>query len=152
MSILKNVNTSIRIITVFLISLCFWGNTFASSGTTEESTTNEIETTPSNETSETTKITEKKEKIKQEISTYIIESYKAQGDKLVKDIDQTLQKNIPDKKDRIEAYDKIQSSLEARRWTNKSSKKISETSKQIIDAFLTHIIESIEKKKQELDQ
>ncbi len=94
----------------------------------------------------------KKEKIKQEISAYIIDSYKAQWDKILKDIEQTLIKTMPEKNDRIEAYDKIQQSLVARREKNKSSTKVSETSKVIIDAFLTHMIDSIEKRKTELSQ
>jgi hypothetical protein len=52
------------------------------------------------------------------------------------DIDKTLQKTAPDIGDRIEAYDKIQSSLEARKQKNKNSLKINETSKVIVDAFL----------------
>jgi hypothetical protein len=59
---------------------------------------------------------------------------------------------MPEKNDRIEAYDKIQQSLVARREKNKSSTKVSETSKVIIDAFLTHMIDSIEKRKTELSQ
>lgn len=92
----------------------------------------------------------KKEKIKQEISSYIIDSYKSQWDKILLDIDKTLQKTAPDISDRLEAYDKIQSSLEARRKRNKNSLKINETSKIIVDAFLWHMIDSIEKKKKEL--
>jgi hypothetical protein len=94
----------------------------------------------------------RKEKIKQEVSAYIIESYKAQWDKILKDIDQTLQKTTPNREDRLEAYDKIQSSLIARRSKNRSSAKISEISKEIVEAFLTHMVDSIEKKKQELSE
>lgn len=94
----------------------------------------------------------KKEKIKQEISSYIIDSYKAQGDKILKDIDQTLQKTAPEKNDRIEAYKKIRTSLEARRNKNNISKETSETNKIIVGQFLTHMIDSIDKKISELSK
>lgn len=92
----------------------------------------------------------KKQKIKDEISSYIIESYKVQWDKIIKDIELTLQKSVPIKSDRIIAYQKIQSSLDARKTRNKESKIISNITRDILDAFLTHMIESLGKKIKEL--
>ncbi len=145
-------NTLIRIISVILLSLAFSASVFASSGDTSDTPSRTGSVQSEDTDSESNAKDEKKEKIKQEVSSYIIESYKAQWDKIIKDIDQTLQKNVPNIEDRIEAYDKIQKTLEARRKLNKSSTKISDTSKQIIDAFLTHMIDSIEKKKRELKE
>lgn len=165
LSILWNVNTLVRIITITLISLAFTVGTFAESGKdigtgkvqsgntlnsdTLEQTKEENETEEYTETKESVS-EEKKEKIKQEISSYIIDSYKAQWDKILKDIDQTLQKTAPDKGDRIEAYKKIRISLEARRNRNNTAKKVSEISRMIINEFLIHMIDSIDKKIEEL--
>lgn len=155
-------NNFVHIIVAVIISLTFSVGVFANSGevtpTNKSQTWNILKTESWDEEwiDDIKKIPEesateaKKEKIKQEISSYIIDSYKAQWDKILKDIDQTLQKTNPDKRDRIEAYKKIRISLEARRIKNNQWKKISETSKMIINEFLWHIIESIDKKVQEL--
>lgn len=154
-------NTFLRAIIVFLISLTFSVGAFAESDTGTVSTSGsgspakkiqsiDKQDDESDQDATGSVLEAKKEKIKQEISSYIIDSYKSQWDKILKDIDQTLQKTAPDIDDRIQAYDKIQASLEARRQRNKSSLKINETSKMIVDAFLGHMIDSIEKKKKEL--
>jgi len=93
---------------------------------------------------------EKQQKIREEISSFIIESYKAQWDKIVRDIETTLQKNVPDRAERMRAYERIQLSLEARKKMNRSSSKMSDTNKEIIDIFLSYMIDSIEKKKEEI--
>ena len=150
MSILSHVNISNKIILALIITLSFSTGVFAASWETESTSNTETGTTTEKDEGTETEagkaIEAKKEKIKQEVSSYIIESYKIQWDKILKDIDQTLLKSVPNKDDRIEAYTKIQSSLEGRRTRNNNSSKISETSKVIIEAFLTHMIDSIEKK------
>lgn len=144
---------------ILFISLSFVsiGGAFAESG--KENTSNTKLESPDTGTGvkdttlETPEEAEaKKQKIKDEISSYIIESYKAQWDKIIKDIEQTLQKTVPEKEDRIVAYQKIQSSLEARKKRNKASESSSEMSKEIIDAFLTHMIDSLGKKIREVWQ
>lgn len=165
LSILWNVNTFVRILVSLLISLTFSVGVFAadaskdtSSGKIQSGSTVETEKAEQDDEQEEEKETKevateaKKEKIKQEISSYIIDSYKAQGDKILKDIDQTLQKTAPDKDDRVEAYKKIRTSLEARKNRNNASKKVSETSKLIVGEFLNHMIESIDKKIVELSK
>jgi hypothetical protein len=165
LSILWHVNTSVRIILGILISLTFTVGVFADSekdtgsgktqswSTTETSEAIKDTENQEDEKKEKEEITEaKKEKIKQEISSYIIESYKLQGDKILKDIDQTLQKTAPEKEDRIEAYKKIRASLDARRLKNMRSIKTSDTSKTIVNEFLTHMIVSIDKKIEELSK
>lgn len=61
------------------------------------------------------------EKIKEDIQGYIIESYKIQGTKILKDLDIKLQKSIPNIDDREEAYVKIKTSLEIRKKELKNS-------------------------------
>ncbi len=89
-------------------------------------------------------------KIKQDIQAYIIESYKAQWAKILKDLDVKLQKTIPDRSERQDAYGKIRDSLEIRK------KKIDDVDtsiikKEILSAFIDYMIGSIDEKIQELD-
>jgi len=172
LSILWNVNTLTRIISVVLISLTFTVGAFADSEkdtgtgkvqsvrvqsgvtiTTDISEEKKEDVNKEDTRDEKDVVSEeKKRKIKQEISSYIIDSYKAQGDKILRDIDQTLQKTTPEKDDRTEAYKKIRTSLEARKNRNNTSKRVSETSKFIIGEFLSHMIESIDKRISELSK
>ena len=140
------VNTLSRIIFGIIISLTVSVSVFAS-GTGKDSNTGRVQSGSILITDDEESVTEeKKEQIKETISSFIIDSYKAQGDKILKDIDQTLQKTTPNKDDRIEAYKKIRISLEARRERNNLSKKVSETSKFIVGEFLLHMIDSIDKR------
>ena len=92
---------------------------------------------------------QEEQKLKQDINTYIIESYKAQGTKIIKDLSIKLSKSLPDKNDRQEAYQKIRMSLETR--LEKTGKlKMSETKKLILKEFLSHMIELLDKKIEEL--
>ena len=152
LSILWYVNIFLRIIIWILISLTFSVGAFAESGATSWSGTKSITADDTSEEGWDETSEEKKERIKQEISSYIIDSYKAQWDKILKDIDQTLQKTAPDKEDRIEAYKKIRASLEARRQKNMKSLKTSDTSKTIVNEFLNHMIDSIDKKISDLSK
>jgi len=146
LSMLSCVNTLSRIIFGILISLTVSVSVFANS-TGKDSNTARLQSGSILITEDEESVTEeKKEQIKETISSFIIDSYKAQGDKILKDIDQTLQKTTPNKDDRIEAYKKIRISLEARRERNNLSKKVSETSKFIVGEFLLHMIDSIDKR------
>ncbi len=91
------------------------------------------------------------EKIKEDIQGYIIESYKIQGTKILKDLDIKLQKSIPNIDDREEAYVKIKTSLEIRK------KRIEELDastikKQILAEFLDHMIHLINLKLDEFNK
>lgn len=93
---------------------------------------------------------EEEQKLKQDINTYIIESYKAQWSKIIKDLSVKLTKSIPAKDDRKQAYKKIRSSLEIR--LEKTGKlKMSETKKLILKEFLSHMIDLLDKKIDELN-
>ncbi len=94
---------------------------------------------------------EEEEKIKQDINSYIIESYKAQGTKIIKDLSTKLTKTLPDTNERQEAYRKIQDSLELRK--NRMEKvKMSETKRLILEEFLNHMIDLLGKKIEELEK
>lgn len=58
---------------------------------------------------------QEKEIVKQDVNEYIIEAYKAQGTKIIKELDIKLQKTLPDIEKRIEAYNKIITALELRK-------------------------------------
>lgn len=79
------------------------------------------------------------DEIKKEINTYIIESYKIQGTKIVKDLSQKLLESIPDETKRREAYNKIRLALELRK-NRIENMRVSETRKQILEEFLNHMI------------
>lgn len=89
-------------------------------------------------------------KIKQDIQAYIIESYKAQWAKILKDLDVNLQKTIPDKADRQEAYTKIRDSL-ALRKKRIDSIDTSIIKKEILTAFIDYMIGTINIKIQALN-
>ncbi len=93
---------------------------------------------------------QEEQKLKQDINTYIIESYKAQWSRIIKDLSIKLAKSIPDKNDRQEAYKKIRMSLETR--LEKTGRlKMSETKKLILKEFLSHMIDLLDKKIEELN-
>ena len=104
----------------------------------DENTTEEAETDGDEE-----------EKIKQDINTYIIESYKAQGTKIIKDLSAKLTKTIPDADERIDAYKKIQNSLELRKKRLETD-KMTTTKRLILREFLDHMIDLLGKKIEEL--
>lgn len=89
------------------------------------------------------------EKVKKDINTYIIDSYKAQGTKILKDLDVKLQKTIPDPTERKEAYKKIRTALELRKKRIETT-KTSDIKKMILEEFLSHMTESLNKKIEEI--
>ncbi len=95
--------------------------------------------------------TNEEEQIKQDINTYIIESYKAQGTKIIKDLNIKLSKTIPEIKERKIAYEKIKSSLSLRK-KRIDIVKTTETKKMILTEFLDHMIELLDKKIEELEK
>ncbi len=100
-------------------------------------------------TSKTEEEAREEEKLKKDINTYIIESYKAQWSKIVKELSIKLTQTLPDPKDRQEAYKKIRSSLELR-LERIVRVKMSDTKKLILQEFLSHIISLLNKKVEEL--
>lgn len=107
---------------------------------------NDIEET--NSGSEEKKIEEKKtEKNAQKI---ILEVYKIQGNKILKDMDTNITKVNPDPKVRIEVYTWIQKTLEFRKQKLEKS-EMSEESKDILTGYIDYMLYAIEKKKKNLE-
>ena len=100
-------------------------------------------------TGKTEEETQEEEKLKKDINAYIIESYKAQWSKIVKELSIKLVQTLPDPKDRQEAYKKIRSSLELR-LERTVRMKMTDTKKLILQEFLTHVISLLSKKVEEL--
>lgn len=104
------------------------------------------------QTEEDTELTiEEKEKVKQELNAYIIDSYKAQWNKIMKELDAKLQKAIPDPDEREDAYKKILISLQLRE-KRINNMKAGETKKLILKEFLNHMITNIEKKIENIEK
>ncbi len=87
-----------------------------------------------------------KENIQNLINSYILETYKAQWEKILKDMDLNLQKKIPDIEKRIKAYDSIQTTLELRK-TRILKVNLSESNKQLLSDYFDYMIDSLEKRK-----
>lgn len=94
---------------------------------------------------------EEKEQVKKDLNEYIIESYKVQGTKILKELDIKLQKSLPEAKERREAYKKILISLELRE-KRLEKMKTSQTKKIILKWFLDHMIDILEKKMENLEK
>lgn len=94
---------------------------------------------------------EEEAKVKKDLNEFIIESYKAQGTKILKELDIKLQKSLPETSERIEAYKKILSSLELRE-KRLERMKTSQTKKIILKGFLDHMINSLKKKIESLEK
>ena len=84
------------------------------------------------------------------INSYILETYKSQWDKILKDMDLSLQKKIPDIEKRIQAYDSIQNTLELRK-TKIMKINISEANRSLLSAYFDYMIKSLEKRKTSLE-
>ena len=92
-----------------------------------------------------------KENIQNLINSYILETYKAQWEKILKDMDLNLQKKIPDVEKRIKAYDSIQTTLELRK--NRIMKvNLSENNRQLLSDYFDYMIDALEKRKELLSQ
>jgi hypothetical protein len=122
----------------------------------EKKTQNEKEEIQKEEKEWDTKVDDKDEVQKEEkenvqwlINSYILEAYKAQWDKILKDMDLSLQKKIPDIEKRIQAYESIQTTLQLRK--NRILKvNISDINKTLLTSYFDYMIQSLEKKKESL--
>lgn len=90
-------------------------------------------------------------KLKRDINAYIIESYKAQWNKIIKDLSIKLTKTIPDPEERKVAYEKIQESLKSRLEKTEESEG-SSSKKEILQEFLRHLITLLDKKIDEIEK
>ena len=152
----------IRFFIILVIALCSFSieTSFASSGSEIQSTTSgttsvkvkEIEKSGSetevSTSTEEEKIEEKKtEKNAQKI---ILEVYKIQGNKILKDMDTSIEKVNSNPKIRIDIYSSIQKTLELRK--QKVEKGVmSNESKWILVWYIDYMVTAIEKKKKNLE-
>ena len=80
----------------------------------------------------------------------ILEVYKIQGNKILKDMWASIERVNPDPKVRIEIYTSIQKTLEFRK--NKLEKSdLSNESKEILIGYIDYMVVNIEKKKKNLE-
>lgn len=109
----------------------------------------DIETDTGSELStEEEKIEEQKtEKNAQKI---ILEVYKIQGNKILKDMDISIEKVNPDPKIRIDIYSSIQKTLELRK-IKVEKWEMSKDSKEILTWYINYMVSAIEKKKKNLE-
>ncbi len=89
------------------------------------------------------------ENIQTLINSYILETYKTQGEKILKDLDQNLQKKIPDKEKRIKAYDSIQTTLELRK-ARILKVSLNENNKKLLSSYFDYMITALENRKNAL--
>ncbi len=122
------------------------GNTTVKVKNTEKIDTDTSDT--QNNNSEEKKVEDKKtEKNAQKI---ILEVYKIQGNKILKDMDASIEKVNPDPKVRIEVYASIQKTLEFRKQKLEKS-ELSDESKEILTRYIEYMVAAIEKKKKNLE-
>ncbi len=86
---------------------------------------------------------EKKDLVIQDINSYILEVYKAQGDKILRNLDITLRKTLPKAEDQIQAYSRLQAALIENRKQLKDE-EMSETRRTLISDFLLYLIEQLD--------
>lgn len=124
------------------------GSTNIKIKTTEKEQKNKEQEESSDNTTEEKKVEDKKtEKNAQKI---ILEVYKIQGNKILKDMDISIEKVNPDPKVRIEVYKSIQKTLEFRKQKLEKS-ELSDESKDILTGYIEYMVAAIEKKKKNLE-
>ena len=102
----------------------------------------------SNEDKKEKKVEEKKTEINAQ--RIILEVYKIQGNKILKDMDASIEKINPDPKIRIEIYSSIQKTLEFRKQKLWKS-EMSNDSKDILIWYIDYMVSAIEKRKKTLE-
>ena len=122
------------------------GNTTVKVKNTERIDTDTSDTENSN--SEEKKIEDKKKE--QIIWKLTVETFKLQGNKILKDIDVSIERVYPDPKIRIEVYTSIQKTLEFRKQKLEKS-EFSPEAKYIFKTYLEYMVAAIEKKKKNLE-
>lgn len=94
---------------------------------------------------------EEKEKVQNEINSYILEAYKIQWNKILRDIDISLQKINPDAETRIQAYARIQKTLEMRKKRIQNM-DLSDNNKSILIKYLDYLISALKRRQTELKE
>lgn len=142
-------STSLLFMTTGSFAASWSGSTGSGNTTTKirESIKIPIDDTIVDTDSEEKKVEDQKtEKNAQKI---ILEVYKIQWNKILKDMDASIEKVNPDPKVRIEIYSSIQKTLEFRKQKLEKS-ELSDESKEILILYIEYMISSIEKNKKNL--
>lgn len=84
------------------------------------------------------------------INSYILEIYKFQGNKIVQELSDNLEKVTPTKIWKIEAYTSIQDTLNLKKKSIENDNDIKKNTKIILIKYLEYIVKEIEIKKTEL--
>ncbi len=155
----------LRIIAILFSTIIYFsvGDSFAASGaitTNSGSTTikeksiekvdkeKKIEKVESSTDTEEKKVEEKKTEIN--AKKIILEVYKIQGNKILKDMDVSIEKINPNPKIRIEIYSSIQRTLEFRKQKLWKS-EMSNDNKDILIWYIDYMVGAIEKRKKTLE-
>ena len=126
-----------------------WASTTNTKSKTVEKEQKEVKSSSDDDTNDEERAVENKntEKNAQKI---ILEVYKIQGNKILKDMWASIERVNPDPKVRIEIYTSIQKTLEFRK--NKLEKSdLSNESKEILIGYIEYMISSIGKKIKNLE-
>jgi hypothetical protein len=106
-----------------------------------------------NDTETGTILEEKKaedKKTEKNAQKIILDVYKIQWNKILKDMDTNIEKVNSDPKVRIDVYSGIQKTLELRKQKLEKS-EMSDESKDILTSYIDYMITSIEKRKKNLE-
>ena len=158
--------TRIFVILISLFTIVSFETSFAASGsgTTSSGTTvvliKNVEKNKdinSDSGTETNSGTEKnaeeqiaEQKTEKNAQNIILEVYKIQGNKILKDMDISIEKVNPDPKIRIDIYSSIQKTLELRKIKVEKG-EMSKDSKDILTGYINYMIYAIEKNKKNLE-
>lgn len=93
----------------------------------------------------------KPREIVQDINTYILDAYKAQGDKILKNLDISLKKTMPKSADQIDAYRRLRSALISNIQQAKEA-NMSDTRRGLVVAYLNYLIDQITLRISELQE
>ena len=93
----------------------------------------------------------KPREIVQDINTYILDAYKAQGDKILKNLDISLKKTMPKSADQIDAYKRLRSALISNIQQAKEA-NMSDTRRGLVVAYLNYLIDQITLRISELQE
>jgi hypothetical protein len=141
------------VIFLSLVSILFQMDAFAASGTIV-STGSKLRMNIQESDTETGIILEEKKaedkKTEKNAQKIILDVYKIQGNKILKDMDTNIEKLNSDPKVRIDVYSGIQKTLELRKQKLEKS-EMSDESKDILTSYIDYMISSIEKRKKNLE-
>lgn len=144
----------IRSLIIFaVVSTLLQTHVFAASGNTVSTGSRLRMSIQENDADTGTILEEKKaedKKTEKNAQKIILDVYKIQGNKILKDMDTNIEKVNSDPKVRIDVYSGIQKTLELRKQKLEKS-EMSDESKDILTSYIDYMISNIEKRKKNLE-